>query len=124
MSIPIGTAVFESWDYDALRLMCRPVSSSVDILNPCYELWERSLPDLTGRIGAPDYQVACVGTSDPLSVQLCSVFGRNILPVFSLSATFLQFAASFNCITAQKRNLQRTDNPTFGEPEREGRSTQ
>jgi hypothetical protein len=29
MSIAIGTSVFQSWDYDALRLMCRPVSSSV-----------------------------------------------------------------------------------------------
>ena len=38
------------------------------ILNPCYELWERSLPDLTGRIRSPDYRVARVGASDPLSV--------------------------------------------------------
>jgi len=35
MSIPIGTAAFQSWDYDALRLMCRPVSSSIDMA-PAY----------------------------------------------------------------------------------------
>ena len=83
-----GLLFFQSWDCDAFRLMCRPVSSSIDmapayfvawgtnraglwrllwvfsgrvpffwrgisILNPCYELWERSLPDLSGRIGGP-----------------------------------------------------------------------
>ena len=32
MSIAIGTAVFQSWDFDALRLMCRPVSSSIDMV--------------------------------------------------------------------------------------------
>lgn len=32
MSIPIGTAVFQSWDFDALQLMCRPVSSSIDMV--------------------------------------------------------------------------------------------
>jgi len=35
MPIPIGTAAFQSWDYDALRLMCRPVSSSIDMA-PAY----------------------------------------------------------------------------------------
>jgi hypothetical protein len=64
------------------------------------------------RTGGPDYPVARVGASDPLSVRLCSVFGTNILPAFSVSATFLQFAANFNHITPQKRNRHRTDSLT------------